>query len=570
MDWLKGMDDATFLKPIYMAAVLSPLVLMSEMPLVMNRRGKVPLYQLANVRISDHSQTCQCLQSGKQLIRIHPLEENPARHRLEHQILGIVIDMASKGPSVFHQGISSLISEWSPILLGPDFVPSLTTLIEGAEKNHGDPLDGQMSPVLSARIEQLSDSASPPPTEHAQGSFAPPSMDYGQLDPGVSMGYAFTRHMAQVLDERNRMRGTDQETIAEAIRLAFSDAAKEVDATRHSITAEAALGNDTQTQLPLSERALSPPRTTTASQDNRETVPTPPSPPATSTQRVDWPTSGQSTPPSPIARVGSTPVSPRDLSCAPTAESVPSQVGSVEESNEGERADDDAESGPDDSEEDGTNAGEDDDENPTSAATPSDALTGRKRKRSCDESSSSDHLLSPGAHSDNLLSPVIGNDALDLDPFSGAMTESPSREFAYDPTDGEDVTMGNLDDPHQGTPSPDTVPQRSTIATVSLANDALGTNADETQTPSLPARHSSRNLAAIRRIDYTDFEPSRKRKPKPRPEPCMPVMKGPSGPVMSKPIPVLVKSTSGTWVSRLITQWPLSAVSSHCRTLLQR
>ena len=78
MDWLKGMDDATFLKPIYMAAVLSPLVLISEMPLVMNRRGKVPLYQLANVRISDHSQTCQCLQSGKQLIRIHPLEENPA------------------------------------------------------------------------------------------------------------------------------------------------------------------------------------------------------------------------------------------------------------------------------------------------------------------------------------------------------------------------------------------------------------------------------------------------------------------------------------------------------------
>ena len=33
MDWLKGMDDATFLKPIYMAAVLSPLVLISEMPL---------------------------------------------------------------------------------------------------------------------------------------------------------------------------------------------------------------------------------------------------------------------------------------------------------------------------------------------------------------------------------------------------------------------------------------------------------------------------------------------------------------------------------------------------------
>ena len=61
IDWLKGMDDATFLKPIYMATVLSPLVLMSEMPLVMNSRGKIPFYQLVNVRISDHSQTCQCL-----------------------------------------------------------------------------------------------------------------------------------------------------------------------------------------------------------------------------------------------------------------------------------------------------------------------------------------------------------------------------------------------------------------------------------------------------------------------------------------------------------------------------
>ena len=544
--------------------------------------------------------------------------------------------MASKGPSVFHQGISSLINEWRPMLLGPDFVPSLTTLIEGAEKNRGYPLDGQMSPVLSARIEQLSDWASPPPAEHAQGSFALRSGEYGQIDPGVSMGYAFTRYMVQILDQRDRMRGTDQETITEAICLAFSGAAKEVDATRHDMMAEAALGNNPQTQPPLSQRTPSLPRTTTASQDDRETVLTPPSLPAISTQRVDWPTSRQSTPPSPFARVGSTPVgSPlicahglQDLSRAPTAASVLSQLGSDEESNGGERTDDDAEGDADDSEEDDTNAGEDDDENPTSEAsepnrrfeqrtenedlpeeaeespdspqpsdeeqsevdqsemdggtlvntraTSSEVLIGRKRKRSCDESSSSDHLLSPGAHSDNLLSPVVGNDALDLDPFSGAITDSPSHGVTYDPIDGEDVTMSNLDNPHQGfaptpptTPSPDTVPQRATIAAISLANDASGTNTDESQLRSFPARHSSRNHAVIKRIDYGDSGTSRKRKPKLRPESCMPVMKGPDGPVMGRPISLPVKSMGGTWVSRWITQWPHTAVSSHCRTLLQ-
>ena len=51
MDWLKKLDDATFLKPIYMAAVISPLVLLSKMPLVTNSRAKVPFYQLVNVRI---------------------------------------------------------------------------------------------------------------------------------------------------------------------------------------------------------------------------------------------------------------------------------------------------------------------------------------------------------------------------------------------------------------------------------------------------------------------------------------------------------------------------------------
>ena len=58
----------------------------------------------------------------------------------------------------------------------------------------------------------------------------------------------------------------------------------------------------------------------------------------------------------------------QDLSCAPAAASVSSQVGTDEESNGGERTDDDAEGETDDSEEDDTNAGEDDDENPTSEA----------------------------------------------------------------------------------------------------------------------------------------------------------------------------------------------------------
>ena len=51
MGQLNDVDDATFLKPIYMATILSPLVLLTNMPLQMMPRKKAPLYQLINVRV---------------------------------------------------------------------------------------------------------------------------------------------------------------------------------------------------------------------------------------------------------------------------------------------------------------------------------------------------------------------------------------------------------------------------------------------------------------------------------------------------------------------------------------
>ena len=51
MGQLKDTDDATFLKPIYIVTILSPLVLLSNIPLQMMPRKKAPLYQLINVRV---------------------------------------------------------------------------------------------------------------------------------------------------------------------------------------------------------------------------------------------------------------------------------------------------------------------------------------------------------------------------------------------------------------------------------------------------------------------------------------------------------------------------------------
>lgn len=569
MGWLKDLDDASFLKPIYMVAIISPLMLMTRMPLLTTSRANAPLYQLVNVRISNCSQTCQCLRLDKQLMRAPPLDENPTRRCLEHEILRIVVDMAARGPSVFHQGITSLVKEWSPLLLGQDFVPSLTTLLEGPEKNHGDLPDGRMSPVLSARIEQLSDVASPPPAALVQGSSAPPSVEYTQAALGVRMGNSFTRSLVKRVKSREQMKGTDEEPIARAIRVAFHDAVGE--AAPH-------------TPPSLSRRTPPPTPTTAALQGDQETMLTPPSPQALSTQSADRPTSKQCTPPpSPFALVGTTPDgSPltraqglQDVSCTPTAVSVPahkqctpppspfalvgttpdgsplisaqrlqdvshaptvvsvpSQVGSDEESSGSESTDD--------SEEDDTSSGEDYDENPTSKApepneelpgeaeeTPGSpqhsddalselselteppeadqsgpdggalvkstaAFSGRKRKRSCNSSGSSNHLLSPRVFSDHLLSPVVGNDALGLDLFSGAVTESPTRGPTYDAIGGEDVVMSDPTSP----------------------------------TTMLPD---------------TELE----------------------GPDKSMRVRIPVKSADGTWFDRWITRWPLAAVSSH-------
>ena len=51
MDWLYETDDATFLKPIYMATILSPLVLLCDIPLQMKARKKIPLFQIVNVSV---------------------------------------------------------------------------------------------------------------------------------------------------------------------------------------------------------------------------------------------------------------------------------------------------------------------------------------------------------------------------------------------------------------------------------------------------------------------------------------------------------------------------------------
>ena len=49
MDWLSEADDATFLKPIHMATILSPLVLLCDIPLQVKARKRIPLYQIVNV-----------------------------------------------------------------------------------------------------------------------------------------------------------------------------------------------------------------------------------------------------------------------------------------------------------------------------------------------------------------------------------------------------------------------------------------------------------------------------------------------------------------------------------------
>ena len=144
--------------------------------------------------------------------------------------MGIVLDMAAKGPSVFQQRITGLIKKWqgSPMIAGPDFMRSLTNLNQDAVNGQNYPLHDQASPVLQARIELVPDSTPSSPVKSATERPTPDSMEYKALERGaVAKRASFTGCM-MLLSANLGKTGTNRPTAEEIIRTESEKEVREV------------------------------------------------------------------------------------------------------------------------------------------------------------------------------------------------------------------------------------------------------------------------------------------------------------------------------------------------------
>ena len=101
--------------------------------------------------------------------------------------MGIVLDMAAKGSSVFQDRITDLIEKWqgSPVISGPEFTHSFINLNQNTVNGQNYPLHDQASPLLRARIELVPDSTPSSPVKSIQERRTPDSMEYRVLERGV-------------------------------------------------------------------------------------------------------------------------------------------------------------------------------------------------------------------------------------------------------------------------------------------------------------------------------------------------------------------------------------------------
>ena len=155
--------------------------------------------------------------------------------------MGIVLDMAAKGPSVFQQCITDLIKKWqgSPMIAGPDFTCSLINLNQDAVNGQNYPLHDQASPLLRARIELVPDSTPSSPVKSTQEWPTPDSMECRALESGVVAKRAsFTGSMMLLSANLGKIaKGTNRPTAEEILRTAFEKAVREVNAGQVGETA---------------------------------------------------------------------------------------------------------------------------------------------------------------------------------------------------------------------------------------------------------------------------------------------------------------------------------------------
>ena len=148
--------------------------------------------------------------------------------------MGIVLDMAAKGPSVFQQRITGLIKKWqgSPMIAGPDFMRSLTNVNQDAVNGRNYPLHNQASPVLQARIELVPDSTPSSPVKSASGRPTPDSMEYKALECGAVVKCTSFTGCMMLLSANLGKTGMNQPTAEEILRTAFEKAVREVNSGR--------------------------------------------------------------------------------------------------------------------------------------------------------------------------------------------------------------------------------------------------------------------------------------------------------------------------------------------------
>ena len=459
--------------------------------------------------------------------------------------MGIVLDMAAIGPSVFQQRITGLIKKWqgSPMIAGPDFMRSLTNLNQDAVNGQNYPLHDQASPVLQARIELVPDSTPSSLVKSAAGRPTPDSMEYKALERGaVAKRASFTGSM-MLLSANLGKTSTSRPTAEEILRTAFEKAVREVNSGQDSDTARLALSSPDQlggssiqsrrndiseepgapSQVSLrSDQAI--PASIVSGADFQDASGTVPLPLATSNQRADDAASG------------------------------------LQQSDETHEQSNDEESNL------GLGSIADDTPVDTHTTLSSEATIGRKRKRSLHETSSDDRPSSHRAHHCNTL--TSSDDTLDLDPLP-EMNQAHGNTSL--PVAEEDFTMlDNQDHPEHcvTTPLEPVLPQNieegmSALA-VSVVKDAPRKNIEESKLLAISARSSSRARVVTKQIDYNSPDPSWKRKQKSKSD-SRTGTKEPKQPVLSRPILVPIRSTDGHWDLHRITRWPDSAVRFICQ-----
>ena len=102
-------DFLGLMRPLYVMAATSPLILISNAPMSSTSHVRAPLYAI--VHVSDSMRSFQKEMSDSNIFKtvgVPGLKTNAERRNIEHSIARLVLDMAVHGPRIFETRISEI------------------------------------------------------------------------------------------------------------------------------------------------------------------------------------------------------------------------------------------------------------------------------------------------------------------------------------------------------------------------------------------------------------------------------------------------------------------------------